>query len=119
MDKEVWAALEMKNNIVTLSCITTLDIPAERILKAAEEPLTDGDVIIIGYKPDGEFYFTSSVASGGDVLWLLEKARLELMEVEHDSRPPKQRQFLSTTAAFRAVFHGRNKEWLRKKAWNE
>jgi hypothetical protein len=37
-------------------------------------------VIIIGETDDGEFYFASSKASGPDVLWDLEKAKLVLLQ---------------------------------------
>lgn len=35
-----------------------------------------------GKTPDGEYYFASSVADGGTVLWMMEKLRLKLFEVE-------------------------------------
>jgi hypothetical protein len=34
---------------------------------------------VIGKQKDGGYYFSSSLADGGDVLWLLERAKLALM----------------------------------------
>lgn len=39
-------------------------------------------VILIGYDKQGEEYFASSYADGGDVLWLLERMKLRLLNVE-------------------------------------
>ena len=59
---------------------TTLDIPAETILKGAiEEKITDA--VVIGYDPKGDLYFASSNADGAEVLWLLQRAIHKLMHV--------------------------------------
>ena len=71
----------MMGNVVCLDVITTLDLPVERILnKALDADLET--VVIIGYTKEGEEYFVSSVANGGDVLWLLERHKLKLLSVE-------------------------------------
>lgn len=65
-------------NIIEFNGVTRLDIPAERVLRAAiDEPLETA--VVVGYDEDGEFYFASSKADGGSVLWLLETAKKELM----------------------------------------
>jgi hypothetical protein len=61
--------------------VTRLDIPAERAF-ANCPALTD--VVILGYTHDGEEYFSSSYASGADVLWLLERLKKQLLEVGDD-----------------------------------
>lgn len=67
------------SNVVEFGGVTKLDIPVDRILaKAADAGLTDA--VVIGYGADGEFYFASSLADGGDVLWLLELAKRRLFE---------------------------------------
>lgn len=66
-------------NVVDLNVITKLDVPADKVLKAATGKLETA--IVIGYDKDGDFYFASSKADGGDVLWLLETAKKELMDV--------------------------------------
>lgn len=67
------------SNIVNLPVVTRLDLPPERIIEAAAEAgLTD--IIVIGWKDDGDFYFAGNMADGGDALWLLEMAKRKLME---------------------------------------
>lgn len=67
------------DNIVLFNGITKLDLPADRVLGAAlRENLTGA--VIVGYDKDGEFYFSSSIADGGDVLWLMELAKKRLLE---------------------------------------
>lgn len=72
--------LKLVSKILTLPVITTLDIQAERVLDAAKENNLQ-TAIVIGYDADGEFYFCSTAADGGDVLWLLETAKKRLFEV--------------------------------------
>lgn len=69
-----------KDNIVEWQGITTLDIPPTRILaKAAGAKLKT--CVVVGYDEDGEFYFASSVADGGTVVWMMEVAKKRLLEV--------------------------------------
>lgn len=65
------------DNVIPLGCITKLDLPVDRILEAAKERLDS--VVLIGWDKDGELYFASTKADGGDVLWLLEKAKQALL----------------------------------------
>ena len=70
----------MTADVVTFPGITTLDLPPERIIqRAADAGLTD--VVILGYDKDGEEWFASSTADGGEVLWLLERLKLQLLRV--------------------------------------
>ncbi len=69
------------NNIVNLDVVTTLDLSAERVLNAALATDLEA-VVIIGYTKDGEEYFATSLADGGEVLWLLERHKLQLLSVE-------------------------------------
>ena len=65
--------------IIEPSFVTLLDIPTERVLRKA----TDSELktaVVVGWDADGDFYFASSVADGGDVLWLLELAKKKLLE---------------------------------------
>lgn len=69
----------MSDNVVDLDVVSTLDIPPSKILaKAAGAGLTD--VVVIGWDKDGKLYFASSGADAGDVNWLLDNAKLELLE---------------------------------------
>ena len=72
--------LKLAPNVTVLPVITTLDVEAERVLKAALESELK-TCIIIGERADGELYFAATVADGGDVLWWIEKAKLALMGV--------------------------------------
>lgn len=66
--------------IVKYPGITKLDLPPERILSAAlERELTE--VVVVGFDKEGEYYFSSSVADGGSVIWLLEMAKKKLLEI--------------------------------------
>lgn len=65
--------------LVTFRGITRLDLPPERILEAAKSKLKH--VVVLGYDKEDNFYFASSMADGGDVLWLIETLKLRLLQV--------------------------------------
>lgn len=71
------------DNVVMWNGVTRLDIPAGRVLRGATEADLS-DVVVIGFDGDGDFYFSSSYAGGGDVLWLMELARKRLMDIADD-----------------------------------
>lgn len=58
--------------------------PDSAIEGAAEYGLES--VVIIGFDKDGDFYFASSEADSGQVLYFLERARWELMKIEDATR---------------------------------
>ena len=60
--------------------LTKLDIPVDRILEGAKGKLDS--VVILGYDKDEDEYFASSIADGGEVLWLLERCKIALMGME-------------------------------------
>jgi hypothetical protein len=64
--------------VVNLPCVTSLDLSAARVLDAVPRDLAE--VVVIGTDADGGFYFSSSIAGGPVVLWMLEIARRELMD---------------------------------------
>jgi methylmalonyl-CoA mutase cobalamin-binding subunit len=66
--------------VIVLGMATRLDIPAERILKAAIERSLES-VVISGYDKDGNEYFASSLADGADALWILERCKKKLLEI--------------------------------------
>ena len=69
----------MTDKILEFNGISYLDLPPSRLLtKAADSELES--CIIIGHDKDGEFYFASSKADGGEVLWLIEVAKKKLLE---------------------------------------
>ena len=70
-------------SIVDFPGVTRLDIPAERVLEwASKKDLKS--VVVMGYTEDGDEYFASSIADGGEVVWLIERAKLKLLTVEPD-----------------------------------
>lgn len=69
----------MTDNVVNFDGVTRLDISAEKVLEQANQSSLE-NAVVIGYDTNGELYFASSFADGGDVLWLLERAKLQLFE---------------------------------------
>jgi hypothetical protein len=64
--------------VIPLNNVTRLDIPADRVLEQAIGKM-DG-VVILGYTKEGDdYYFASSYADGGTVMWLLERCKNALM----------------------------------------
>lgn len=68
-------------DVIPLGNITRLDLPTDRVLDQAKNSCSKG-VIVIGWDDDGDLYFASSHADGGEVLWLIEKAKQALLNVE-------------------------------------
>ena len=68
----------MTDNLVHFDGITRLDLPPERILQKALEANLTG-VVVIGWEEGGDIYHASSLADGGEVLWLLEKTKQDLL----------------------------------------
>lgn len=64
--------------VIFLGGITSLDIPADRVLEQALGKLDK--VVLTGFDKAGDYYFASSCADGGDVLWLLRKCEQKLLE---------------------------------------
>lgn len=83
VDDEFINELESKenDNVVTLDVMTRLDIPAERVLSTALERDLES-VIILGYDKDGHEYMSSSMSSGPEIIWLLERLKLLLVSGE-------------------------------------
>lgn len=69
------------SNVIPLGNIAKLDIPTDRVLDQCKGECSAG-VVIIGFDDDGDLYFASSIADGGDVLWLMEMAKKRLLEVD-------------------------------------
>lgn len=68
--------------LIPLNNVTRLDLPVERVLEAAKDQLVDA--IIIGIDVNGEFYFASNMADGGEVLWWIEQAKKRLLSLGDD-----------------------------------
>jgi len=70
----------MADNVVDWPGVTSLPITVERILEVASRADLKM-VIIIGEFENGDRYFGSSIAGGPEVLWALEKAKLDLLDI--------------------------------------
>jgi len=68
----------MIDTVIPLGNFTSLDLPADRVLDSAKDHVKGG-VVVMGWDDGGELYFASSIADGGEVLWLLEKAKQTLL----------------------------------------
>lgn len=60
--------------------LTKLDIPVDHILEGAKGKLDS--IVILGYDKEENEYFASSIADGGEVLWLLERCKIVLMGID-------------------------------------
>jgi hypothetical protein len=72
----------MSAKIIPFNGITRLDLNPDMVLENTKGKLEG--VIIIGYDKDGQEYFASSYADGGDVLWLLERMKMRLLNIEEE-----------------------------------
>ena len=70
------------SNVVRFTGITTLDLDADHVLESAIGKLNG--VVVVGFDKDGQEYFASSYADGGEVLWLFERAKKRLLEMPDD-----------------------------------
>ena len=66
-----------ENNVIEWDGITSLDLPAERILRRALEAGLD-KVVIVGRTEDGHEYFISSMADAADCAWHLQRGIWQL-----------------------------------------
>jgi len=66
--------------VVVLDCPTRLNIPVQRVLDGV---ITENleDIVILGKKEDGEYFFASSIPDGGTVLWMMEKLKKQLLDI--------------------------------------
>lgn len=71
---------EDEDNVIIWRGVTRHDLPPERILNHAKDADLDR-VVILGYDRDGQMYFASSFADGGDVMWLMELAKARLLKI--------------------------------------
>jgi hypothetical protein len=87
-NRDVWSAdresggsmREVKSNLRLFPGITVKDHEPNVMLDLAKEGALQS-VVILGHDNDGEFFFSSNKADGGEVLWLLEMAKKQLLEI--------------------------------------
>lgn len=73
----------MTDNVVKFPGVTEIndlgdELPLDVVLEAARERNLE-DVIILGTKPNGEFYFATTHPDYMQILWDLERAKTLLM----------------------------------------
>jgi len=66
-------------DVVNFTGITSLDLDPDRVLDDAKGKLVD--VVVIGTHKDGSEYFAASISSGPEVGWMLDRAKLKLLQV--------------------------------------
>ncbi len=65
--------------VVDLGAVFYGDLPPARILTDAQEADLE-DVIVVGCQKDGSLYFAFANADATMALWLLEKAKIALLQ---------------------------------------
>ena len=69
----------MKGEVIQFRGVTRLDLDPDVVLENTKGKLKS--LVIVGYDKDGDYYFSSTIADGGDVLWIIEKLKMQLMDV--------------------------------------
>lgn len=72
----------MGDNVIPIGGVTKLDISADQVLESNIGLFES--VVLMGWNKDGEEVFVSSLADGGDVIWLLERMKLKLLRQADD-----------------------------------
>ncbi len=70
----------MGDKVVYFPGPTRHDLPAKRVIDALSEREFD-EIIIAGFTADGEEYFATNLADGGDALWLAERFKKALLSM--------------------------------------
>lgn len=68
--------------VVSFRGVTSLDLDPDQVLENNKGEFKH--VVILGYDHDDKFIFASSMADGGDVVWMLELAKLKLYKITGD-----------------------------------
>lgn len=80
MKNGIKIAAEQLAKITSLENVDmALDSDPNKIMAGAYNKLDE--VVIAGTAKNGEFWFSSSVADGGTVLWLIEHLKMQLMGI--------------------------------------
>ncbi len=66
------------SNVIPLGKVTHLDLSPDQVLHGAVGELNA--LVIMAWDKDGDLYFASTMADGGEVLWLMEQCKKRLLE---------------------------------------
>lgn len=67
------------SNVVSFRGVTKLDLDPDTVLENSKGQVDN--FIILGYDKEGDFWFSSTMGSGGDVMWLMEVAKIQLLKI--------------------------------------
>lgn len=65
-------------DIVQFDGVTYLDLDPNVVLEAAIDQLES--CVIVGYDKDGNEYFASSIASGAEANWIMDRCKRHLLD---------------------------------------
>jgi hypothetical protein len=68
------------SKVIPFTGITTLDLSPDIVLENLKGKLEG--FVIVGYGIDGKELFSSTYADGGTALWLLERLKKQLLEID-------------------------------------
>ncbi len=71
----------MSDNVIPIGGLARLDLESDQVLEEAKG-VFDGVVLMGWDKNTDKLYFASSIADGGDILWLLEQCKHVLLNQE-------------------------------------
>lgn len=69
----------MSDKVIRLNTITTLDLPPKLVVEGALKEDFE-DVVIMGLLENGEAYYATNIANVGNVLLILERFKLAILE---------------------------------------
>ncbi len=67
------------SEVIQFRGVTRHDLDPDTVLENTKGQLKQ--FVIIGYDTDGDFFFSSTMADGGDAMWLLEVAKTKLLRI--------------------------------------
>lgn len=74
----------MTAKIIPFRGITRLDLTPEIVLENLKEQLAGGGFVYAGFDAEGNEVFGSTYADGGTALWLLERCKKRLLDIDCD-----------------------------------
>jgi hypothetical protein len=66
--------------VIQFTGVTKHDLDPDIVLENLKGKLEG--FVLIGYTPDGEEYFSSTYADGGTALWLMERCKKALLNID-------------------------------------
>jgi hypothetical protein len=67
-----------KDNVVDFTGATRLDLDPDKVLTKAIGELQVS--VVVGFDKGGKFYFSSSTGKAPDIAWMLDRAKLALLD---------------------------------------